>query len=143
MIVYKEFDYTHKALGNGNLRFQFGENELLCGIQIEAELTPEFLAKLIARAPISMDDLEYWRSRPSGKLIEFKEQITFNQFYDTWGMKGGEKRSKMRAEKLWVNMAGYKQRKAFRSLNAFFMKQKPGQNIMHCDRYLREEAYND
>lgn len=143
MIVFKEYDYTHPILGNGNIRFQFSENQLLCGIIIEAELTAELLAKLIQHAPVTIENLDYWRSRPSGKLLEFKEEITFQQFYDTWAMKGGERRSRMRAEKLWANTPAYKQRKAFRGLNSFFLKQKPGQNIMHPDRYLREEVYND
>ena len=81
MIVFKEYDYTHPLLKDGNLRFQFSENGLLCGLKVEAELTAESLSKLIAHAPITIDDLDFWRTRPSGKLLEFKETISFDEFY--------------------------------------------------------------
>lgn len=142
-LIEKEYDYSHKLLGDGWIRFQFNDKGLLCGVEISADLTADLTAKLVANFPITTADLEYWRTRPSGKLYEHKMEVTFDLFYDKYGMLGGDKRNRMRCEKIWDRLSGVEQRRAFRYLNTFFTKIKPGLNIMHPDRYLREKVWND
>lgn len=142
-MIEREYDYSHKLLGDGWIRFQFNDKGLLCGFELSADIDETLTAKLIARMPVTLADLEYWKTRKHGKLNEHKMPVDFDMFYNRYGMLGGDKRNRSRCEKVWARLSTIDQRRAYRYMSSFFAKIKPGLNIMHPDRYLREKVWND
>lgn len=127
----------------GEILFTFNDNELLCGLQIEAELSESqhiFLLKKIPREIVELDNFKKLKDS-SVTITEVSQDITFDMFWNKYDEK--IRSSKKRAEQKWNKMPKGEQNKAYAYIPKYNRSLTTGISKKYAESYLNAELWNN
>lgn len=140
----KKYIYTHKLLNGGNVEFRFDHRGLLIGFDINTELDHMFTQRFIENIPLQESYIQsYWGTRKGGSLIEVRDDVDFNRFYERYASFGGPKKNKLPAEKLWDKMSQKDRNTAYYYIHLYFATKPSGVAVKYPDTYLRNKPWQD
>lgn len=132
-----------------HVMYQFNEAGLLTGFEIHKTMTEEQFRSFCKLLPFNSQQLdamlEQWRKNEiKFKVEHLQEDLTFERFYNSYHYNGGEKRNKVRAEKVW-NRMGDGDRTAALNYIAKYAKDKKNNRtaMMYPDTYLNNRVWMD
>jgi hypothetical protein len=126
----------------GELVFGYQHNQLVFMDLDAISEVPSFLAYVYSKLPVSSEALQGWlASSKTMKIREVPADLTFENFWNTYGYKVG---NKPKAQKLWNALKDQKKALAL-------MKIKPYQKyveaaaiaMIYPERYLSQERYEN
>lgn len=99
----------------GQLTFVYNENEVLTGYINDADMTDGQFAYLFCKFPFSIALLEELAKGDTVTLTRVIEEVTFDQFYETYGYK----MDRQQALKAWEKLSAADQIRAYEAIPAY------------------------
>ncbi|MGE0636010.1 MAG: hypothetical protein AB7G44_03475 [Bacteroidia bacterium] len=109
----KRYSLT-SAKTEGDLVFEYNNNQLLCGFQCRAEVTDEQLTWILQRLPFTFAELQAL-AKQGRVLKEIPLDLSFETFYNLYAYKTG----KLEAERAWKRLNEADKVKALERINKF------------------------
>ena len=127
----------------GQIELIYGINGYLTGLNIEASfVSDEQHQRLLFAIPLVNRGEEWDKLAKSPRLIEVKEEITFQMFWEKYDYKEG----KMVAERRWNNLSKANQQKAYHYIaiyNQRRMAKTPPPSKKYPETYLNQQIWNN
>lgn len=127
---------------NGYIEIEFNELGLMTRTDTKAaELSEAQQIWFLKKMPRELSELQRVIEGTTAKLVEFKKEITFEEFWLRYDNK--IRSSKKESLKIWNKLDIENQRKAFEFIKKYEMAMPTGVNKKNCETYLRQEQWNN
>lgn len=134
----KKFSLLHPKI-EGEIIYEF-EDEYLYGFKINASgLETNQIRAILTRLPLTRDMLSKVTTNASAKIVEVKEDITFDEFWDAYDHKVG---NKSRAMKLFNGLSEGEKQAALTFIPKYnrFVNEKRI-NKLYAETYLNQKRF--
>lgn len=127
----------------GEIELRYGNDELLVGLDIRAELTDEQKRWFLWNMPRSLAGInEFVNLTATGKLTPLPDmEITFERFWERYNDKINS--SKKKTRRVWDAMPKSEQTKAFFYISKYIASLPHGTRKKYAETYLNAELWNN
>lgn len=137
----KTFLWTSTSF-EGELEFVFNERGLLVKYADRGTLSNEQRAWILANLPRTQAELRELAAKSKTiRLVEVKQEVTFDMFWDKYDHKAVS--NKKKATATWKRMPEAEQIKAYNYINRYLQSLPGGVSKKYAETYLNSQLWNN